>query len=134
MSTVFRNILSNWAGVAANLLIAFFLSPYMVHSFGDRSYGLWVLVLSVTGYMGLLDTGLRIAIVKHTAECNARNDSDGLNLTLFTGLTLYCSLSVVVLLLTVGASLMFERLFVVAAGRSGGRAGAGADRRTSTSP
>lgn len=115
MSSVVRNIVSNWAGVAVNLVVAFLLSPFLVHSLGDRSYGLWVLVLSVTGYMGLLDSGLRVAIVKHTAEYNANNDTDGLNRTLFTGLTLYSSLSVVVMVLAFGASLMFERLFAVAA-------------------
>ncbi|MGE3507396.1 MAG: lipopolysaccharide biosynthesis protein [Vicinamibacterales bacterium] len=113
MSTVIRNVVSNWAGVAVNLVVAFLLSPFLVHSLGDRAYGLWVLVLSVTGYMGLLDTGLRVAIVKHTAEFNASKDTAGLNRTLFTGLTLYSSLSVIVMLLAVGASFLFERLFAV---------------------
>ena len=113
MSAVVRNIVANWAGVAVNLVVAFLLSPFLVHSLGDRAYGLWVLVLSFTGYMGLLDTGLRIAIVKHTAEYNARGDSAGLNRTLLTGLTLYGSLSVVVMILAVIAAVFFERLFVV---------------------
>jgi O-antigen/teichoic acid export membrane protein len=113
VSGVVRNIVANWAGVAISLVVAFLLSPFLVHSLGDQAYGLWVLVLSVTGYMGLLDTGLRIAIVKHTAEYNARGDSDGLNRTLLTGLTLYGSLSVVVLILAVIAAFFFERLFVV---------------------
>jgi len=62
-----RNIFSNWASVAINLAVAFLLSPFLVHSLGDSAYGLWVLVLSVTGYMGLLDTGLRVSIVKPVA-------------------------------------------------------------------
>jgi O-antigen/teichoic acid export membrane protein len=113
VSAVVRNIVANWAGVAVNLVVAFLLSPFLVLSLGDRAYGLWVLVLSFTGYMGLLDTGLRVAIVKHTAEYNARGDSAGLNRTLLTGLTLYGSLSVVVMILAVIAAVFFDRLFMV---------------------
>jgi O-antigen/teichoic acid export membrane protein len=110
-----RNIFSNWAGVFANLAVAFFLSPFLVHRLGDNGYGLWVLVLSVTGYMGLLDSGLRISIVKHTAEYNARGDSEGLNRVLMTGLSLYGSLSVVVVLLACVASAWFGSFFKVPA-------------------
>jgi len=108
-----RNIFSNWTSVALNLAVAFLLTPFLVHSLGDSRYGLWVLVLSVTGYMGLLDTGLRVAIVKHTAQHNARGDSEGLNRVLFTGLSLYGSLSVLVVLLSLCAAAFFDRLFIV---------------------
>jgi O-antigen/teichoic acid export membrane protein len=110
-----RNIFSNWAGVIANLAVAFFLSPFLVHRLGDAGYGLWVLVLSVTGYMGLLDSGLRISIVKHTAEYNARKDSEGLNRVLVTGLSLYGSLSVIVVLLAFVGAAWFGSFFKVPA-------------------
>jgi O-antigen/teichoic acid export membrane protein len=112
---IVRNIVSNWAGVIANLAVGFFLSPFLVHRLGDSGYGLWVLVLSVTGYMGLLDSGLRISIVKHTAEYNARRDEEGLNRVLVTGLSLYGSLSVVVMLLAILASAWFGVFFKVPA-------------------
>jgi O-antigen/teichoic acid export membrane protein len=110
-----RNIFSNWASVFLGLAVAFLLSPFLVHSLGDSHYGLWVLVLSVTGYMGLLDTGLRVSIVKHTATYNARGDAEGLNRILFTGLSLYTALSLVVVLLSIGAGTFFESLFSVPA-------------------
>ena len=113
MNVIVRNIFSNWAGVVANLAVAFFLSPFLVHRLGDHGYGLWVLVLSVTGYMGLLDSGLRVSIVKHTAERNAKGDTDGLNRIVVAGLTLYGSLSVLVVLLAIGASQWFEVFFKV---------------------
>lgn len=114
-SVLIRNIFSNWASVGINLVVAFLLSPFLVHSLGDSAYGLWVLVLSVTGYMGLLDTGLRVSIVKHTAACNARGDSEELNRVLHTGLTLYGSLSLVVILLSMIAAVYFDALFNVPA-------------------
>jgi O-antigen/teichoic acid export membrane protein len=112
---VIRNIFSNWLSVAINLAVAFLLSPFLVHSLGDSRYGLWVLVLSVTGYMGLLDTGLRVSVVKHTASCNARGDTEELNRILVTALSLYGGLSILVLLLSALASAFFGQLFSVAA-------------------
>lgn len=106
-----RNIFSNWASFAINVVVGFFLSPFLVHSLGDSAYGLWVLVLSVTGYMGLLDTGLRVSIVKHTAESNARGDTIGLNRVLFTGLALYAGLGVLVVLTAAAASPWFHIWF-----------------------
>lgn len=115
MNVLVRNIFSNWAGVAANLAVAFLLSPFLVHSLGDSGYGLWVLVVSLTGYMGLLDTGLRVSIVKHTAVFNARGDADGVNRILATGLTIYGSLSLVIIALSLAASVWFDNLFHVSA-------------------
>ena len=109
-----RNICANWASVGINLVVAFVMSPFLVHALGDSRYGLWVLVLSVTGYMGLLDSGLRVSIVKHTAECNARGDVDGLNRILFTALSLYGSLGAVVVLASFVSSFFFEHIFAVA--------------------
>jgi O-antigen/teichoic acid export membrane protein len=109
-----RNICANWASVGINLVVAFVMSPFLVHALGDSRYGLWVLVLSVTGYMGLLDSGLRVSIVKHTAERNARGDVDGLNRILFTALSLYGSLGAVVVLASFVSSFFFEHIFAVA--------------------
>lgn len=113
MNRLVRNVFSNWAGVIANLAISFFLSPFLVHRLGDAGYGLWVLVLSVTGYMGLLDSGLRVSIVKHTAEYNARGDREGLSRLLTTALLLYGVLSLLVLALAVFVSLSFDTFFKV---------------------
>lgn len=111
-----RNIFSNWFNVAVGVVVGFLLSPFLVHRLGDAGYGLWVLVLSVTGYMGVLDTGLRVSIVKHTAEHNARNDAEGLNRVLFTGLTLYGSLSVLVAIIAAAASPWFDTWFTLPPG------------------
>lgn len=41
------------------MLIAFFLSPFVIRHLGSSAYGVWVLILSLTGYLGLLDLGVR---------------------------------------------------------------------------
>ena len=53
-----RNLFANWVGYGANLLVMFFMSPFVVHTLGDGTYGLWSLLMSITGYLGLVDVGV----------------------------------------------------------------------------
>ncbi len=69
-----RNVLSNWAAFLITSLVSFFLSPFVVHQLGDASYGVWVLIGSLTGYLGLLDLGVRGAVTRYTASFSASRD------------------------------------------------------------
>jgi len=50
---IIRNVLSNWAGYSITTVVAFFISPFVVHTLGNMGYGIWVLVGSLTGYLGI---------------------------------------------------------------------------------
>jgi len=54
-----RNVAANWGGFAFSILVTFFLSPFVVRHLGNGSYGVWTLIGSLTGYLGLLDMGVR---------------------------------------------------------------------------
>ena len=54
-----RNLLANWVGHGANVVVLFFLSPFVVHTLGKTEYGIWSLLSVLTGYMGLFDLGAR---------------------------------------------------------------------------
>jgi O-antigen/teichoic acid export membrane protein len=68
------NVATNWALYFANIVVAFFLSPYMVRMLGDSSFGAWNILISLTGYMGLVDLGTRSAVVKYAAEYYAKKE------------------------------------------------------------
>lgn len=113
---IIRNVFSNWVGLFLNMAVGFFMSPFLVHSLGDETYGLWILVLSLTGYMGLLDLGLKVAVVRYVSRLNAVGDIRGLNGILSTGLSIYCSVSGVIVLLTIGLYSFSEVFLKVTAG------------------
>jgi len=73
---ILRNICSNWAGYFVTAMIGFLLSPFIVHSLGTTGYGLWTLVLSLTGYFGLLDLGIRSSVGRFVARYVALADDD----------------------------------------------------------
>lgn len=69
-----RNVLSNWGTYIFTAGISFALSPFIVHSLGDVSYGIWVLLGSLVGYLGLLDLGVRGAVTRYVAKFHSQGD------------------------------------------------------------
>jgi len=106
-----KNIGSNWFGLATNLVVAFFLSPFILHHLGDDAFGLWVLVFSLTGYYGLFDFGIRSSIVRYIAQFRARNEHDELNRYINTSLCTYGGIGVLLLPITVTASFYIDSIF-----------------------
>lgn len=83
---VFLNSLSGIALFAASTAIAFVMSPIMVHSLGNRRYGIWELITTLIGYLGVLELGVGSALVRFVADAQSRNDRDALMKIFNTGL------------------------------------------------
>ena len=73
-SRLVRNVLSNWSGYIFSVAVSFFLAPYVVNHLGTVGYGVWSLVISLTGYLGLLDLGVRGAVTRYVARFHAQAD------------------------------------------------------------
>jgi hypothetical protein len=58
-----NNVASSWGGLAVNIAVGFFLSPFIEHNLGDRASSLWILIFSMTGYYGIFDSGIRCSHV-----------------------------------------------------------------------
>ena len=74
-----RNTAWNYIGFTFNLAANFVLFPYVVHRLGDAAAGIWLLLGSVTGYMGLLELGIVPSLTQWIAAASARDQSDGVN-------------------------------------------------------
>jgi O-antigen/teichoic acid export membrane protein len=68
---VIRNVISNWGAYALAMAVNFFMSPYVVRHLGNTGYGVWTLIISLTGYLGLLDLGVRGAVTRYVAKFHA---------------------------------------------------------------
>jgi O-antigen/teichoic acid export membrane protein len=111
--TIARNIGSNWLGLGVNILVGFFLSPYILHRLGDTAFGLWILIFSFTGYYGLFDMGIRSSVIRHVAKYSATGDTKKVNQLICTALFGYGCLSVVLLMVTFTAAANAHFLFRV---------------------
>jgi O-antigen/teichoic acid export membrane protein len=85
---VFRNVFSNWASYAVVAAVGFLLTPFVVHSLGQAGYGLWTLLLSLTGYFGLLDLGIRSSLGRFVARYVAMKDAERVSRTVSTAVAM----------------------------------------------
>lgn len=73
-----RNVGMSVLGQAGIFAASFLLIPYLVHRMGAETYGLYILMYTVAGYLSLLTFGAGSATVKYAAEFLALGDSRGL--------------------------------------------------------
>jgi O-antigen/teichoic acid export membrane protein len=104
---IFRNILSNWTSYLVSVIVAFMLTPIVVQSLGPAGYGLWSLVLAITGYFGLLDLGIRSSVSRFLSRHLALNDQVSVNRTASTAFAILALGGAVALVLTVIISTFF---------------------------
>jgi O-antigen/teichoic acid export membrane protein len=110
-SQIIKNVLMNWAAFAATIGIGFVMSPFLVRHLGDSIYGVWVLVGSLVGYLGLLDFGITPSTVKYIAEYRALNDQKAINRLVTTSLTIYSVIGVITLLVSAIVAVFFNKIF-----------------------
>ncbi len=95
---VLKNVITNYLRFLTAAVIGFALTPFMVHAMGDRDYGLWVTVFSLTGYFGLFDQGIRPSLVRYVSRDHAAGDRDGLARTISSAFALYGGVGAITML------------------------------------
>ena len=110
---IVRNVFANWMGMAVGMAAAFLMSPFLVHRLGDTMYGLWVLLLALTGYMGLLDAGLKVSVVKYVSRYSAVSDMQNLSRVVSSVLLLHGSIAVIVILTALSVAPILPRLLTI---------------------
>jgi O-antigen/teichoic acid export membrane protein len=96
--------LSNYAVKILAAVIAFFLTPFVLHHLGAARFSLWALIASIASYGSLLDFGIGAAVVKYVAEHRARNEASDARMVLATALWLYLGLAGLGILLSLGVA------------------------------
>lgn len=108
---IIQNVLVNWLAYAVTIVIGFFMSPFLVHRLGDPVYGVWTLLGSLTGYLGLLDFGITPSTVKSVAAYRAKDDLDGINRVVTGGVAVFVVVGVFSLCLSCILSVYFNDIF-----------------------
>jgi len=87
LSILLKNSGSNLLTMAVKMAFTFVMTPAIVKALGNYDYGLWEIVFSLVGYMGLLDIGMRPAVVRYVAKFHALNDRPSLDRLFTTSFT-----------------------------------------------
>ncbi|HUK92196.1 MAG TPA: hypothetical protein VLZ81_17480, partial [Blastocatellia bacterium] len=107
-SRIINNVLMNWLAFAVTLLSGFLMSPFLVRHLGDSVYGVWVLIGSLAGYLGLLDLGVTTSIVKYVADHRAHGNQESMNRVVSGGLAIYSVVGLISLAVSLGVAFKFN--------------------------
>lgn len=110
---IMRNILSNWGSFAIGAIIQFMMMPFLVRHLGDTQYGIWILIMSFTGFLGLFDFGVSGSVVKYVAEFRAKGDDESLNRVCSSAFYMYVAAGIVVFLIGVVIAFNFIHNFKI---------------------
>lgn len=72
-----RNVLSSYGNFLLALVMSLLVTRVLLRHLGTGRYGLWIVLLGLVGYIGLLDVGVSTAAVQRVARLMADNDRDG---------------------------------------------------------
>lgn len=83
------NAVWNITPVVLLTVINFLLTPFIIRSIGTDDYGLYMILVSIGGMMGIMNFGLGEATMRYVAYYYGRNDLDGINRVLGSTLSVY---------------------------------------------
>jgi O-antigen/teichoic acid export membrane protein len=112
---ILKNVGSSWFALGINILIGFFLSPFIVHRLGDAAFGIWVLIFSLTGYYGIFDFGIRSSIIRYVSKYTATHDVDEVTGIINTAMFTYSCVGAFALVLTAFGCIYVDRWFHIPA-------------------
>jgi O-antigen/teichoic acid export membrane protein len=108
MSTVGRKLAIgsslNTLYLVATALISVLIMPFVVHSLGDRLYGIWALAAAVISYYNVLELGLSSAVGRFVAGALGSGDKQQLNRVYNTSLLIFTLIGLIVLVISVAAA------------------------------
>ncbi|OGT98276.1 MAG: hypothetical protein A2079_02600 [Geobacteraceae bacterium GWC2_48_7] len=110
-SRIIGNIFSGWANIIVTCAIAFFVSPFVVSSLGKDLYGVWILIVSITGYFSVLDFGVNTAIVRYISSSTAQNNHDKARAVYSTSMAIFGCVSLAIVLFSLVIGYFFQDLF-----------------------
>jgi O-antigen/teichoic acid export membrane protein len=101
---IIKNVSSSWFALGTNVVVGFFLWPFILHHLGEEAAGIWVLIFSITGYYGIFDLGIRSSIIRYVAKAKATDDIEHASRLISTSLFSYSCIGATVLLITIISS------------------------------
>lgn len=107
---LFRNIFSGWIALVAEIIVAFVLTPYIIIKLGAATYGIWSLMISIIGYLGLIDIGIRGSVGRYINHYLALKDRRAVSEVVGTSTIILSTLSI---LAGIAAFILAENFFAI---------------------
>lgn len=91
-------VVLSYVGMIAQSLISIIYTPIMLRILGKSEYGLYSLVSSVVGYLGLLSFGFGSAYIRYYAKYRVKDDEEGIARLNGMFMTIYAVIGIIALI------------------------------------
>lgn len=102
-----RASIVSYLTIFINILIGILLTPFIIKSLGNKEYGIYVLIGSISSYLTLFDFGLTNTTVRFLSIYIHENDEENKNKYFSTNLIFYVVLSLIV---SIGGFLLVQNI------------------------
>lgn len=72
-------VILSYVQMVLNVLVKFIYTPFLLRALGQSEYGLFSLVMSIIGYLSILDLGFGGTVTRYTVKYRAENDKEKLH-------------------------------------------------------
>jgi O-antigen/teichoic acid export membrane protein len=94
------NAISNWTSLAVSVGTSFFLIPAILAHLGEKRFGMWMLVSSLVGYLGLLRLGIGTGVLRYVPLFHGKGAKAKVDTVVSTGMAFYTGVGVLILVLS----------------------------------
>lgn len=102
-----KNLSWAWLSFLLNAIAAFFITPFMIRTLGNATFGIWVLLGSVLGYYSVLNLGFDTAVIRHVAKHIGEKNEQAAADVLSSAQTYFRTIGLLVLSLSALATALF---------------------------
>lgn len=109
------NVASNWANAVVAALLAFVVTPYVIEGLkdpvsGNKTYGVWVFIVSLSAYFGLLDLGFFQGVIQFFTRYRTQGRRRDYNRVVSTAVAALTLVAAAATLIALGAAWRFPTL------------------------
>src|SRR5688500_14593425 len=104
MGSISRTVL-----IGTQIVIGFFMMPFLLEHLGNRWYGIWTVLSSLLAYFYLMDVGLGYGVQLCCARYIAQRDFNRANSVINTALVIYSVIALVILIVTLVLAASVDR-------------------------
>ncbi|MCD6184284.1 MAG: hypothetical protein J7K84_00615 [Deltaproteobacteria bacterium] len=91
--------------------VSFFLMPFIIHSLGERLYGVWLLIAAFVGYYGLLDLGISAAVTRFVSRSIGAGKREHNKYYASSAFFILCGAGLLIIIVSLFAAL-FAKFFI----------------------
>jgi O-antigen/teichoic acid export membrane protein len=103
-------------GFLLSSVVLLLLNPVIVRGLGDSLYGVWEIIIALTGYLSFADFGVRPAAVHFIARYDARKDVEALNRFVNTSFVTFAGAGLLILVVATPLAFLLPRFWDIASG------------------